>query len=279
MNFQESITIRMLHSAEELTAVKDLESLIWADEDPVPVNHSIAVVKNGGMAIGAFSGDRLIGFQYSFPGFDGTNVYLCSHSMGIDPDFRKMGIGEKLKLKQREEAQKMGYQRIEWTYDPLETVNGYLNLNKLGGVCTKYIENCYGDMPDILNAGLPSDRFLVEWNIAEEASKRRADAINIREVPQLIHVEEDSYGFPVPVSVSLDYEEKANLLCVPVPNQFQSIKSNNLKAALAWRLKTREVFTHYLGKGWAVTSLQKSAHPNLHCYILSRSFHNGVKEN
>lgn len=46
-----------------------------------------------------------------------------------------------------------------WTYDPLETVNGYLNLSKLGGVCTQYIENCYGEMPDILNAGLPSDRF------------------------------------------------------------------------------------------------------------------------
>lgn len=100
MDLLEPITIRMLHSAEELTAVRDLESLIWADEDPVPVNHSIAVVKNGGLVIGAFSGPRLIGFQYSFPGFNGTTIYLCSHSMGIHPDFQKMGIGEKLKLRQ-----------------------------------------------------------------------------------------------------------------------------------------------------------------------------------
>lgn len=279
MNFQESITIRMLYSAEELTAVKDLESLIWADEDPVPVNHSVAVVKNGGMVIGAFSGARLIGFQYSFPGFDGTNVYLCSHSMGIDPDFRKMGIGEKLKLAQREEALKMGYRRIEWTYDPLETVNGYLNLSKLGGVCTKYIENCYGEMPDILNAGLPSDRFLVEWNIAEETSRLRSESMVIHEIPHLIDVEEDVEGLPVAKNVYLNYEEKANFLYVPVPNQFQMIKSKNLEVALEWRLKTREVFTHYLSKGWAVTSVKKSDHPTLHHYVLTRNFHNGVKEN
>ncbi|MFP5114919.1 GNAT family N-acetyltransferase [Bacillaceae bacterium C204] len=270
MDLQEPIIIRMLHTAEELTAVRDLESLIWSDEDPVPVNHSIAVVKNGGMVIGAFSGVQLIGFQYSFPGFNGSSVYLCSHSMGIHPDFRKMGIGEKLKLRQREEALNMGYRLITWTYDPLETVNGYLNLSKLGGVCTQYIENCYGDMPDILNAGLPSDRFLVEWNIAEETSKRREDFIDNQEVPFLIHVEEDAQGYPVPKAVLLDSEKEANVLYVPIPNQFQTIKSNNLKAALEWRLKTREVFTHYLSKGWMVTALRKSDHPYLHHYVLEK---------
>ncbi|MEH7305081.1 GNAT family N-acetyltransferase [Neobacillus drentensis] len=269
MDLQDPIILRMLQTAEELTAVRDLESLVWADEDPVPVNHSIAVVKNGGMVIGAFSGARLIGFQYSFPGFDGKTVYLCSHSMGIHPDFRKIGIGEKLKVRQREEALNMGYQLITWTYDPLETVNGYLNLSKLGGVCTQYIENCYGEMPDILNAGLPSDRFLVEWNIAGATSKRRDDSADLYEVPLLIDVEMDAQGFPVPKSVFLDYED-ADVLYVPVPNQFQSIKSNNLKAALEWRMKTRKVFTHYLSKGWMVTALRKSDHTYLHHYVISK---------
>lgn len=272
MDLQEPIIIRMLYTEEELTAVRDLESLIWSDEDPVPVNHSIAVVKNGGMVIGAFSGGRLIGFQYSFPGFNGSRVYLCSHSMGIHPDFRKMGIGEKLKLRQREEALNMGYQLITWTYDPLETVNGYLNLSKLGGVCTQYIENCYGEMPDILNAGLPSDRFLVEWNIAEETSNLWEDPATSHEVPLLIQVEEDAQGFPVPKAVLLDSERDANVQYVPVPNQFQTIKSNDLKTALDWRLKTREVFTYYLSKGWTVTALRKSNHPFLHHYVLTKKY-------
>lgn len=270
MDLLEPITIRMLHSAEELTAVRDLESLIWADEDPVPVNHSIAVVKNGGLVIGAFSGTRLIGFQYSFPGFDGTTIYLCSHSMGIHPDFQKMGIGEKLKLRQREEAINKGYQLIVWTYDPLETVNGYLNLSKLGGVCTQYIENCYGEMPDILNAGLPSDRFLVEWDIAGETSKPSEDSAKVEEVPLLIQVEVDAQGFPVPKAVLLDHEWNLNVLYVPVPNQFQTIKANDLETALDWRLKTREVFTYYLSRGWTVTALRKSNLPYLHHYVLTK---------
>ncbi|MEH7748213.1 GNAT family N-acetyltransferase [Neobacillus drentensis] len=270
MDLLEPITIRMLHSAEELTAVRDLESLIWADEDPVPVNHSIAVVKNGGLVIGAFSGTRLIGFQYSFPGFDGTTTYLCSHSMGIHPDFQKMGIGEKLKLRQREEALNKGYRLIVWTYDPLETVNGYLNLSKLGGVCTQYIENCYGEMPDILNAGLPSDRFLVEWDIAGETSKLSEDSAMAEEVSLLIQVEVDAQGFPVPKAVLLDSDWNVNVLYVPVPNQFQTIKANDLETALDWRLKTREVFTYYLSKGWTVTALRKSNLPYLHHYVLTK---------
>ncbi|WP_245552857.1 hypothetical protein [Brevibacillus massiliensis] len=66
-----SFTIRSLHTAEELGMVRDLECLVWASDDPVPVHQTITVVKHGGMVLGAFEGDRLIGFQYSFAGFDG----------------------------------------------------------------------------------------------------------------------------------------------------------------------------------------------------------------
>ncbi|MFK9093944.1 GNAT family N-acetyltransferase [Bacillus salipaludis] len=265
-----TISIKMLTSPEDLTLVKNLESLVWADEDSVPVNHSIAVVKNGGMVIGAFIDDQLIGFQYSFPGFDGTNVYLCSHSMGIHPDFRKMGIGEKLKLKQRDEALKKGYKLIVWTYDPLETVNGYLNLSKLGGVCTQYIENCYGNMQDILNAGMPSDRFLVEWRITEEPVSGHLEMDENGDGPILINVAIDEQGFPVPESVDLNYGNDANVLYVPVPSHIQAIKTDRMVAALEWRLKTREVFSHYLNKGWIVTELRKSQKPYLYYYILQK---------
>ncbi|EKN66405.1 hypothetical protein BABA_16112 [Neobacillus bataviensis LMG 21833] len=265
-----TISIKTLTSPEDLTLVKNLESLVWADEDPVPVNHSIAVVKNGGMVIGAFIEEQLIGFQYSFPGFDGTNVYLVSHSMGIHPDFRKMGIGEKLKLKQREVALKKGYSLIVWTYDPLETVNGYLNLSKLGAVCTQYIENCYGDMPDILNAGMPSDRFLVEWRIAEDSRSECRVANESGEGPFLINVVFDEQGFPVPEPVLLDDGNDANVLYVPVPSHIQAIKTERMAAALEWRLKTRQIFSHYLNKGWMVTALRKSENPNLYYYILQK---------
>ena len=56
--------------------------------------------------LGAFLDEKLIGFQYSFPGFDGTCVYLCSHILAVDSAYRSMGIGAKLKHAQRQESKK-----------------------------------------------------------------------------------------------------------------------------------------------------------------------------
>ncbi|MCH6264174.1 GNAT family N-acetyltransferase [Neobacillus citreus] len=267
----ENISLRTITSPEELALVTNLERIVWADDDPVPVNHYVAVVKNGGLVIGAFLNEKLIGFQYSFPGFNGSSVYLCSHSMGIHPDYRRIGIGEKLKRKQREVALEKGYKHIEWTYDPLETVNGYLNLSKLGGACKKYIENCYGDMPDVLNAGMPSDRFLVEWRIAEEKAEVAPDVNETGDVLRLINVIYDELGFPVPESVHLDNGNNAELLYVPVPGNIQEIKIQRMSLALEWRMRTREVFTHYFNNGWMATALKKSDQSSLYYYVLQKA--------
>lgn len=268
---KENISLRTITSPEELALVTNLERIVWADDDPVPVNHYVAVVKNGGLVIGAFLNEKLIGFQYSFPGFNGSSVYLCSHSMGIHPDYRRIGIGEKLKRKQREVALEKAYKHIEWTYDPLETVNGYLNLSKLGGICKKYIENCYGDMPDVLNAGMPSDRFLVEWRIVEEKAEVAHDVNETGDVPRLINVIYDEQGFPVPESVHLDYGNNAELLYVPVPGNIQEIKIQRMSLALEWRMRTRDVFTHYFNNGWMATALKKSDQSSLYYYVLQKA--------
>lgn len=219
-------------------------------EDSVSVNHTVAAIKNGGLVIGAFLYEDLVGFQYSFPGYDGKKVYLCSHSLGIHPEYRKFGIGEKLKNAQREAALAKGYDLITWTYDPLETVNGYLNLHKLGAVCSTYLENAYGDMEDNLNAGLPTDRFLVEWYIK--------DNVKIKPVvtkPEVAITTSVQNGYLVPEQIHLDCDEET--IVVPVPGNFQEIKSRDFSLALLWRKQTRKVLSHYLDFGWGVTDLRK----------------------
>ncbi|WP_134703388.1 GNAT family N-acetyltransferase [Ammoniphilus sp. YIM 78166] len=260
------ISIRTIHTVEELGLVRDLENLIWAGDDAVPVHQTLTAVKNGGMVIGAFLSEQLIGFQYSFPGFNGKEAYLCSHSMGIHPDFRKAGIGEKLKLRQREEAHQMGYRLITWTYDPLETVNGYLNLTKLGAYCRTYVENCYGEMTDLFNAGLPSDRFLVEWDTAGDSPCERVE----RHPADLVAIEVDtvSLPYPLPVQTKLHTTDQATVIWVPVPSQFQEIKALDMKTAIEWRMKTREVFTTYFDRGWKATQLSKGEGSGLHYYGL-----------
>ncbi len=119
---------------------------------------------------GAWAGERLAGFVFGFLGFHeaetARRLKHCSHMLGVHPDFRSAGVGYALKTYQREHVLRQGLDLITWTYDPLLARNAQLNIAKLGAVCTTYLPNLYGAMRDGLNAGLPSDRFQVDWWIA-----------------------------------------------------------------------------------------------------------------
>jgi predicted GNAT superfamily acetyltransferase len=262
-----SINIRTIETIEGLEAVRKLEELVWSKEEAVPVNQTMAAVKNGGFVLGAFFENQLIGFQYSFPGFDGKRSYLCSHSLAIHQDYRKLGIGEKLKWAQKETAAEKGYNLITWTYDPLETVNGYLNLHKLGAVCSTYLENVYGEMDDKLNNGIPSDRFLVEW-VIKDSNKSSEPNIEM-EYPRAI-LTRTSEGFSIPEKIDLNH--RSQNIFVPIPGNFQELKKYNLSLGIAWREYTQKVFTHYFSLGWKAVDIVKDLeNPSQYNYLLKRN--------
>ena len=64
---------------------------------------------------------------------------------------------------QREEALARGFELIEWTFDPLEIKNAYLNIEKLGAIARRYTINQYGITSSPLQGGLPTDRLIAEW--------------------------------------------------------------------------------------------------------------------
>jgi predicted GNAT superfamily acetyltransferase len=254
------IEIRSLHTIEELENVRKLESKIWGAEDSIPAHQTITSVKNGGLVLGAFFNEQLVGFQYSFPGFNGKDVYLCSHILGIDEDFRNKKIGEKLKLAQREEALKLGYVNVNWTYDPLESINGYLNIAKLGGVCSTYIENCYGEMEDLLNSGIASDRFLVEWHIGiENTFDTTGEQYELEYAIENSVIQwEIKEGLPIPSLNLSKIETEYGPFFVAIPKDFRMIKEKNLDVANEWRIKTREIFSKLFQEGWQVTGFKKN---------------------
>jgi len=164
--------IRLLESPEDMTLVEELQRAVWpgSETDVVPAHIFIT-------AIGAFNEDELIGFVFGFPGIDfipdGPRPKHCSHMMGIRPGQRDSGVGFALKRAQWQMVRKQGIDHITWTYDPLLSRNAYLNISKLGAVCNTYRRSEYGDMRDGLNAGLPSDRFQVDWWINTRRVERR----------------------------------------------------------------------------------------------------------
>lgn len=252
------IEIRSLQFIEELEEVKRLEGEIWGDNDTVPTHQTITTVKNGGLVLGAYLNEKLIGFQYSFPGFNGQSVYLCSHMLGIDIEYRNLGIGKLLKIAQRQEALKLGYSLITWTYDPLESINGYLNIAKLGGVCSTYIENCYGEMEDLLNSGIPSDRFLVEWHIKEdEEINKKIRQYNLNDAMEnsLISWTINKEGLPIPLKET--ELSRSEFTYVAVPKDYRTIRETNFELAIDWRMTTRNTFTTLFENNWKVIDFYK----------------------
>lgn len=255
-----NITIRNITNVAELPEVKKLESIIWAMDDPVPVHHMAATIRSGGLVLGAYLKDKLVGFQYSFPGFDGSKVYLHSHNLGIHPNFRKLGIGMQLKLAQKEAAIEKGFDLIKWTYDPLETVNGRLNLHKLGATCSTYIKDAYGELPDQLNAGLPSDRFFVDWDLTKEKTDRNNPSYTA------VISTNKADGYITPADILLNQTEE--WLSVPVPSNFQEVKKNDFTVARKWREATRQVFQHYFAAGYHAVDLIRDASNSNTCHYL-----------
>lgn len=271
----DQIEIRSLSSIEELEEVRKLESKIWGENDSIPTHQTVTAVKNGGLVLGAYYEGSMVGFQYSFPGFDGQSVYLCSHMLGIDQEYRNKGIGKLLKVAQREEAFKYGYNLITWTYDPLESANGYLNIQKLGGICGKYLENCYGEMEDLLNSGIPSDRFFVEWHIGnknDNESSLQIDQIDLNDAIQqsFIKWSVDEEGLPAPIQ-SESFQD-GEFIFVAIPKDFRSIRESNSRLANEWRYTTRNVFKELFQHGWKVRGFHKNSQEDIpvQFYVLTK---------
>ncbi|MGD1025025.1 MAG: GNAT family N-acetyltransferase [Candidatus Sulfotelmatobacter sp.] len=161
----DSIVIRRCHGLDELKACVALQKDVWnfTDAELVPLRMFVVAEKVGGQVMGAFKGNEMVGFALSVPGTRSGHIYLHSHMLAVRKEYRNSGLGRRLKLLQREDALARGIELIEWTFDPLEIKNAYLNIEKLGAIARRYNINQYGITSSPLQGGLPSDRLIAEW--------------------------------------------------------------------------------------------------------------------
>jgi len=159
------VTVRKCEALEEMRACFALQKEVWkfSDAELVPVRIFVLANKIGGHVIGAFEGRELIGFAIAIPGARNGHSYLHSHMLAVRPEHRNRGLGRRIKLFQRDDALARGFELMEWTFDPLEIKNAYLNIEKLGAIARRYNVNQYGITTSPLQGGLPSDRLVAEW--------------------------------------------------------------------------------------------------------------------
>ena len=166
-------TIRKCEALTEMQACFALQKEVWkfSDADLVPVRMFVVASKIGGQVIGAFvqrANERddereLVGFALAIPGTRNGHCYLHSHMLAVRQQYRNGGLGRRMKLYQREDALARGFELMEWTFDPLEIKNAYLNIEKLGAIARRYNVDQYGITSSPLQGGLPTDRLVAEW--------------------------------------------------------------------------------------------------------------------
>ncbi len=170
------LRIRHCNSVEEFELCVTLQKKVWGFDDieVVPLRMFVVATKIGGQCIGAFEGTDLIGFALAIPGSRGGHQYLHSHMLAVREDRRNTGIGRRIKWAQRDDAMLRGFDLIEWTFDPLEIKNAFLNIERLGAIARRYNINQYGVSNSPLWGGLPTDRLVAEWWVRSQRVERLA---------------------------------------------------------------------------------------------------------
>jgi predicted GNAT superfamily acetyltransferase len=258
--------IRILETPEEMELAEELQRVVWpgSETDVVPGHLLVTLAHNGGLVLGAFDGETLVGLAFGFPGLyqlpDGPCPKHCSHQLGVLPAYRDTGVGFALKRAQWQLVRQQGLDRITWTYDPLLSRNARLNIARLGAVCDTYLREVYGAMRDGMNIGLPSDRFQVDWWVNTTRVERRLGR-QPRPQLELAQVEAAHAAFLYPARNNGTFirppegfvRPESDLVLAEIPSDFLSLKSADFELARAWRMFSREVFETCFRAGYLVT--------------------------
>jgi predicted GNAT superfamily acetyltransferase len=240
------VEVRTLNSMPELTEAMEVLRSIWGfrnDEAPISAEFMRALAFAGNYVAGAFAGDRMIGASAGFLGLHDGDAHLHSHISGVVADWQGQHVGLAIKHHQRDWALARGINMIEWTFDPLVRRNAFFNLVKLGATVTGFAANFYGDMNDAINAGDPTDRAVVQWDLASPTFGHDRDGDPI--------LEADDTGAPV-----ADKSDAA-VLRVWVPEDIVAMRRSDPGAARAWRIALRETFGAAVNDGYLATSMTR----------------------
>lgn len=170
---QASLEIRTLDRADEMSAVVTMFQQVWGSVTPlVGVEVLRAIAHSGGYVAGAFEHGNIVGASFGFLARHDGRPALHSHVTGILPGVQHSGVGRAMKNHQRAWAADQGLDWVTWTFDPLVRRNAWFNIEVLRARVAEYLVDFYGPMTDAVNRQDETDRLLMAWSVADDASDR-----------------------------------------------------------------------------------------------------------
>ncbi len=249
----DQIAIRRAVTVADYRACQTAQRRAWGiteDGYVVPVATMVGANLHGGLVLGAFlpTGEA-VAMSFAFLGR--VEGRLCQYSQltGVVPEYQSRGLGYQIKLVQRDLARADGIERIAWAFDPLQAGNAHFNLGRLGASAGRYVPNMYGERTDSLNASVPTDRLIVEWDItAEHPAAVSLDATTT--LPRLIDTGEGENDPSKPLGVWLKLIHEAPRLLLEIPRDIASIRRDQPELAEEWRVAVGEALRNAFAAGF-----------------------------
>lgn len=266
----EQLTIREFASLDEYQACVAFQEETWGRGFSERVPGAILHVGQeiGGVSAGAFEPTgRLVGFVFGLTGVrDGALVHW-SDMLAVLPEYRNRHLGERLKQYQAQRVVDLGVRTMLWTYDPLVARNAHFNINRLRAFPADYRPDMYGsNTGSTLHGGLPTDRFVVAWDLTRALGQPPGD-----DAPA---ADDDALRLLNPVGPTgapcVVHSGGADTVRIQVPRDSHHVLSSSPELAAAWRYTVREIVAPLLADGYRVARFVRARGDVLPYYVFTR---------
>jgi len=248
--------IRLLTTQAEFEACAALQREIWGIPESESMSsitmHALAIeYPRLGILLGAFDRNEMVGFTVFMASFDKQTAY--GHMLGVRPECRDSGLGGRLMQETTQLLKQQGVRYYCFTFDPLESRNTHLYLNRQGAVGIKFKPDAYG-VSGAMHGGLPMDRLLARVDLNAPSSLPPLD------------FDEALLQYQIATPGQMP---EAETVLVEIPSDIAELRNQDHPAALAASQSARSLFNEYITRRGLVSCALLRGEQN----GLPRSFH------